>query len=116
MSVLKGIGIAVRGIGKALKGSKKLKDPKMLKVKPLSERKVFGKGEAEKIMKEVEKAKTERIKAEQAANVTRMKLGEETKPLKSSAKKDIEIAIKARTGKKNGGRVNKNKKGRKKYV
>ena len=87
-------------IFKALKGAKKLKDVKMLKVKPLSERKTFGGGNAEKIMKSLQDVKKTRIQTEQAANKYRMKYegfeGGKRKPLKSSAKSDIKIAQDAR--------------------
>ena len=85
---------------KLFRTAKKLKDAKMLKVKPLSERKLLGGGKTEQIMKGLQDVKKLRIQVEQAANKNRMKYsgyeGGKTKPLKSSAKDDIKIAQDAR--------------------
>ena len=81
-------------------GASKLKKLRMLKVKPLSERKVLGGGKTEQIMKGIQDVKKMRIQVEQAANKNRMKYsgyeGGKRKPLKSSAKDDIKIAKDAR--------------------
>ena len=81
-------------------GASKLKKVRMLKVKPLSERKVLGGGKTEQIMKGLQDVKKMRIQVEQAANKNRMKYsgyeGGKRKPLKSSAKDDIKIARDAR--------------------
>lgn len=82
---------------KFFRAAKKLKDAaKTLKVKPLSERRVYGGGQAEKLMKSLQDVKKMRIQNEQAANKFRMKYegfeGGKRKPLKSSAKNDIRIA------------------------
>jgi len=85
---------------KLFRTAKRLKDAKMLKVKPLSERKVLGGGKTEEIMKSIQDVKKMRIQVEQAANKNRMKYegyeGGKRKPLKSSAKDDIKIAQDAR--------------------
>ena len=81
-------------------GASKLKKLRMLKVKPLADRKRLGGGQAEKIMKDLEGVKKMRIQVEQAANKNRMKYegyeGGKRKPLKSDAKSDIRIARDAR--------------------
>jgi len=81
---------------KLFRAAKKLKDAKMLKVKPLADRKRLGGGQAEKIMKDLEGVKKMRIQVEQAANKRRMGFDEKRKPLKSDAKSDIRIARDAR--------------------
>ena len=85
---------------KLFRTAKKLKDAKMLKVKPLSERKLLGGGKTEQIMKGLQDVKKLRIQVEQAANKNRMKYegfeGGKRRPLKSSAKDDIKIAQDAR--------------------
>ena len=81
---------------KLFRAAKKLKDAKMLKVKPLSERKVLGGGKTEEIMKSIQDVKKMRIQVEQAANKRRMGFDEKRKPLKSDAKSDIKIAQDAR--------------------
>ena len=85
---------------KLFRAAKKLKDAKMLKVKPLADRKRLGGGKTEKIMKDLEGVKKMRIQVEQAANKNRMKYegyeGGKRKPLKSDAKSDIRIAQDAR--------------------
>ena len=85
---------------KLFRAAKKLKDAKMLKVKPLADRKRLGGGKTEKIMKDLEGVKKMRIQVEQAANKNRMKYegyeGGKRKPLKSDAKSDIKIAQDAR--------------------
>ena len=77
-------------------GASKLKKLRMLKVKPLADRKRLGGGQAEKIMKDLEGVKKMRIQVEQAANKRRMGFDEKRKPLKSDAKSDIRIAREAR--------------------
>ena len=85
---------------KLFRAAKKLKDAKILKVKPLADRKRLGGGKTEKIMKDLEGVKKMRIQVEQAANKNRMKYegyeGGKRKPLKSDAKSDIRIAQEAR--------------------
>jgi len=77
-------------------GASKLKKLRMLKVKPLADRKRLGGGKAEKIMGDLEGVKKMRIQVEQAANKRRMGFDEKRKPLKSDAKSDIRIARDAR--------------------
>ena len=77
-------------------GASKLKKLRMLKVKPLADRKRLGGGNAEKIMGSLEEVKKERIKAEQALNKSRMGRDAKRKPMKSDAKDDIRIARDAR--------------------
>lgn len=81
---------------KLFRAAKKLKDAKMLKVKPLADRKRLGGGKAEKIMKDLEGVKKMRIQVEQAANKRRMAFDEKRKPMRSDAKDDIRIAREAR--------------------
>jgi uncharacterized protein (DUF2252 family) len=81
---------------KLFRAAKKLKDAKMLKVKPLADRKRLGGGKAEKIMKDLEGVKKMRIQVEQAANKRRMAFDEKRKPMRSDAKDDIRIARDAR--------------------
>jgi len=81
---------------KLFRAAKKLKDAKMLKVKPLADRKRLGGGKTEEIMKGLEDVKKMRIQVEQAANKRRMGFDEKRKPLKSDAKSDIKIAQDAR--------------------
>jgi len=81
---------------KLFRTAKRLKDAKMLKVKPLADRKRLGGGKAEKIMGDLEGVKKMRIQVEQAANKRRMGFDEKRKPLKSDAKSDIKIAQDAR--------------------
>jgi len=77
-------------------GASKLKKLRMLKVKPLADRKRLGGGNAEKIMGSLEEVKKQRIKAEQALNKSRMGRDAKRKPMKSDAKDDIRIARDAR--------------------
>jgi len=77
-------------------GASKLKKLRMLKVKPLADRKRLGGGNAEKIMESLEEVKKARIKAEQALNKSRMGRDAKRKPMKSDAKDDIRIARDAR--------------------
>jgi len=77
-------------------GASKLKKLKMLKVKPLADRKRLGGGNAEKIMGSLEDLKKTRIKSEQSLNKMRMERDAKRKPLKSDAKSDIKIARDAR--------------------
>lgn len=81
---------------KLFRAAKKLKDAKMLKVKPLADRKRLGGGKVEKIMKDLEGVKKMRIQVEQAANKRRMAFDEKRKPMRSDAKDDIRIAREAR--------------------
>lgn len=81
---------------KLFRAAKKLKDAKMLKVKPLADRKRLGGGKVEKIMKDLEGVKKMRIQVEQAANKRRMAFDEKRKPMRSDAKDDIRIARDAR--------------------
>ena len=81
---------------KLFRAAKKLKDAKMLKVKPLADRKRLGGGKAEKIMGDLEGVKKMRIQVEQAANKRRMAFDEKRKPMRSDAKDDIRIAREAR--------------------
>jgi len=73
-------------------GASKLKKLRMVKVKPLADRKRLGGGNAEKIMGSLEDLKKTRIKAEQSLNKMRMGRDEKRKPMKSDAKDDIRIA------------------------
>jgi len=79
---------------------------KMLKVKPLSERKKFGE-KNEKIMKEIMDSRKENIKTQQSLNKLKMSKDMETKPLKTSVKNDIKIDQEAskKAGYKKGGMV-----------
>ena len=77
-------------------GASQLKKLKMLKVKPLADRKRLGGGNAEKIMGSLEDLKKTRIKSEQSLNKMRMERDAKRKPLKSDAKSDIKIARDAR--------------------
>ena len=95
-----GIGKAIRGFGRAYRKLKSSKSPKTLKVKPLSERRVLGGGQAEKIMGGLQEVKKKSIEVQQASNKNRMKYsgyeGGKTKPLRSGVKDDIRIAQDAR--------------------